>query len=154
MVPPLEVTEQIDASPDRVWRVIADPTAMGDLTVECVAMRWIGSASGPGEGARFRGQNRSGWRRWSTTCTIVRYQPDVEIAWEVRAGPLRVARWGYRIESDGPLGSALSERFEDRRGRLLSTLGPLLRGTGDAEALNRRNMVTTLNRIKARAESS
>ena len=150
----VEETLQIGAGPDEVWRLVGDPVAMTGLTAECVHMEWLGASSGPSVGARFRGRNRSGWRRWTTTCTIVRYVPDQEIAWDVAAGPLAVARWAYRVEPGEAHGTTLiSERFDDHRGALLRAVGPLVRGTGDADALNRTNMRATLARIKERAEA-
>jgi uncharacterized protein YndB with AHSA1/START domain len=150
----IEVAATIDAPPDQVWSLIGDPTAMGGLTAECIAMQWAGRSSGPAIGARFQGRNRSGWRRWTTACTIVRYQPGTEIAWDVAFGPLPIARWGYRVEpGDGPATTVISERFEDHRGSLLRATSPLVRGTRDTEARNRANMAATLDRIKSRAEA-
>jgi hypothetical protein len=127
---------------------------MGGLTAECIEMQWIGGSSGPVVGARFRGRNRSGWRRWSTTCTIVRYEPGSEIAWDVSFGPLSVARWSYRVEPGESAGvTTVRERFEDHRGSALRSIGPLVRGTRDAEGRNRANMAATLARIKGRAEA-
>lgn len=150
----IEVTERIETPPDLVWDLICDPTAMAGFTEECIAMQWMEGSSQPAVGARFRGRNRSGWRRWSTSCTIVRYEPGREIAWDVAFGPLSVAHWGYRIEPglrDGA--TVIRESFEDRRSSALRALGPLVRGTGDADGLNRVNMTTTLARIKLRAEA-
>ncbi len=150
----VEVSEQIGAAPDRLWRLVADPVEMDGLTAECIEMQWVGHWSGPAVGARFRGRNRSGWRRWSTTCTIVRYEPGSEIAWDVSFGPFRVARWSYVIEpGEGAAVTTIRERFDDHRGWTLRTVGPLVRGTRDAEGRNRANMADTLGRIKARAES-
>ncbi len=153
-MPVVEVSEQIGARPDLVWELVGDPTAMDGLTEECVAMTWTGGSTGPSVGARFRGRNRSGWRRWSTSCTIVRYEPGSEITWDVASGPLPVARWGYHLEPGEDEGTTVvHETFEDRRGPILRALSPVIRGTRDAEGLNRANMATTLSRLKARAES-
>jgi Polyketide cyclase / dehydrase and lipid transport len=150
----VEVSERIEARPQRVWGLIADPTSMDDLTAECTAMEWASGSTGPAVGARFRGKNRSGWRRWTTTCTIVSYEPGAEIAWDVAYGPLAVARWGYRLEpGDTDETTVLHERFEDHRGGLMRAVGPLVRGTRDAETLNRGHMRTTLERIKDKAEA-
>ena len=153
-MPTVEVSEQIRASPDLVWRLVGDPVEMGGLTAECIEMRWAGGASGPAIGARFRGRNRSGWRRWTTTCAIVRYEPGSAVAWDVTFGPLPVARWSYLVEPDvGTAATTIRERFDDHRGWALRAAGPLVRGTLDAEGRNRSNMVATLKRIKAVAEA-
>jgi hypothetical protein len=149
----IEVRRQIDALPDDVWRLVGDPVDLSGVTAECTGMAWMGSATGPAVGARFRGHNRQGWRRWTTTCTIVRFEPGAAVEWDVAFGPLPVARWGYRVEPDGPDGTTVYETFEDHRGALLRAVGPLVRGTRDAEGLNRSNMEATLGRIKARAEA-
>jgi hypothetical protein len=152
-MPPVDVSLSIEASPEQVWGVVGDPIGMIGLTAECRDMEWVGMPSGPAVGARFRGRNGSGWRRWTTTCTIVRYEQGSEIAWDVSFGPLPVARWSYRVEPGAVEGSTLvTERFEDHRGPLLRATAPLVRGTSNAEALNQANMEATLVRVKQRAE--
>jgi uncharacterized protein YndB with AHSA1/START domain len=148
----IEVTEQIDAPPEQVWELVGDPVALAGLTAECHSMAWVGRTTGPAVGARFRGHNRSGWRRWTTTCVIVRYEPGSEIAWDVAVGPLAVARWSYRVEPDGQ-GTTVREAFEDRRGVIVRTTSPMVRGTRDTDGRNRANMTATLARVKARAEA-
>ncbi len=150
---PVDVSLSIEAHADQVWEVVGDPVGMRGLTAECVDMEWVGASTGPALGARFRGRNRSGWRRWSTSCTIVRYEPGSEIAWDVAFGPLPVARWSYRVEPGLEEGvTVVTERFEDHRGALLRATAPLVRGTGNADALNRANMEATLVQVKQRAE--
>jgi uncharacterized protein YndB with AHSA1/START domain len=150
----LEVTEHIAAPPTEVWDLIRDPTAMADVTEECVTMRWTGSWREPGLGARFRGHNRSGRRRWTTWCTVVRYEPGEVIAWDVAFGPLAVARWAYRLEAGGDGASTtVRESVEDHRSSALRVLAPLIRGTTDTDGTNRANMEATLARLKVRAEA-
>ncbi|MHB1711153.1 MAG: SRPBCC family protein [Acidimicrobiales bacterium] len=152
-MPTVEVSERVDAPPARVWDLIRDPTAMAGLTAECSAMKWTKEFSAPAVGARFRGSNRSGWRRWSTTCTIVRYRPGEEIAWDVTSGPIAVAQWSYRIDDGGGSSSTIiTEAFVDHRSPAFQIISPYLRGVRDTEARNRDNMAETLRRIKARAE--
>ena len=97
----IEVDTHINAPPSRVWELIGDPTRMGDWSPECKRVNWTRRATRPELGARFKGHNRNGWHRWSTTGTLVAYEPGREVAWEVSFGPLAVARWGYRLEPDG-----------------------------------------------------
>lgn len=73
-MPGVDVTMQMAAPVGRVGQRLGDPVAMSGLTaehVEIVEMRWVGVATGQGVGARFRGRDRSGWRRWTTSCTLV-----------------------------------------------------------------------------------
>jgi uncharacterized protein YndB with AHSA1/START domain len=149
----VEVSQQVDAPGSRIWELISDPTKLAALTAECNAMTWVRPSNNPLVGARFRGSNRSGWRRWSTTCTITRYVPEVEIAWDVAFGPLNVAEWSYVIQQDeAATSSIVTERFVDHRAAVLRASSSLVRGVSDTEAHNRANMAQTLSRIKARAE--
>jgi uncharacterized protein YndB with AHSA1/START domain len=150
----VEVTTHIDASSDRVWELIGDPTRMGEWSPECRRVDWVGGATGPRLQARFRGHNRQGWRIWTTTSTIVRYEPGREIAWDVGMVGFAVAHWRYRIDPE-PGGEActLVESFRDRRGSLFQALGPVARGVKDVAAHNRAGMEQTLARIKAGAEA-
>jgi uncharacterized protein YndB with AHSA1/START domain len=150
----VEVTTRIEASPDRVWELVGDPTRMGEWSPECRRVEWIGGATAPALGVRFRGHNRSGWRMWSTVGTIVAYEPGREIAWDVSGVGFPVAQWRYRIAPE-PGGEACTvvETFRDRRGRVYQALGPIARGVKDVDAHNRAGMEQTLARIKATAES-
>jgi uncharacterized protein YndB with AHSA1/START domain len=150
----VDVTAHIDASSGRVWELIGDPTRMGEWSPECRRVEWVGGATGPCLQARFRGHNRQGWRSWTTTGTIVGYEPGREIAWDVGMVGFAVAHWGYRIDLD-PGGEActLIESFRDRRGSLFQALGPVARGVKDVDAHNRVGMEQTLARIKAAAEA-
>jgi uncharacterized protein YndB with AHSA1/START domain len=150
----VDVTTHIDASSDRVWELIGDPTRMGEWSPECRRVEWVGGATGPRLQARFRGHNRQGWRSWTTTGTIVGYEPGREIAWDVGVVGFAIAQWGYRIDPD-PGGEACTvvESFRDRRGSLFQALGPVARGVKDVDAHNRVGMEQTLARIKAAAEA-
>jgi uncharacterized protein YndB with AHSA1/START domain len=154
----IEVSTHIDTSPDRLWALIGDPARMGEWSPECRRVVWIGGATGPAVGARFKGHNQIGWRRWSTVGTVAVHEPDREVAWDVAVGPLTVARWGYRIEpaeervGEAGGGCTLVEYFEDRRGALIKAVGTAVRGVGDTDTHNRAGMAATLDRVKAAAE--
>ena len=78
-----EVSVRIDAAPARVWELIGDPTRMGEWSPECNRVTWSGGEGSPRVGAKFKGHNRLGWRRWTTTGTIVAFDPEREIGWDV-----------------------------------------------------------------------
>ncbi|HSR25744.1 MAG TPA: SRPBCC family protein [Candidatus Eisenbacteria bacterium] len=151
----LEVSTTVAAPADRVWSLVGDPTRMGEWSPECARVEWIGPATGPAVGARFKGHNRRGWRRWTTLGTVARYEPGREVAWDVNYFGFAVSRWSYLVEPAGDGTTCrLVERFEDHRGPLFHLLGPAARGVRDTEAHNRAGMEQTLARIKAAAESA
>lgn len=151
----VEVSTEIAAPPARVWELIEDPTRMGEWSPECRELAWLGGADVPGVGARFKGRNRNGWRRWTTRCTIVNYQTGRDIAWNVDLLGIPVARWAYQIDANaGDMTCRLVERFQDRRSRVTAPMLSLARGVKDVEPHNRATMEHTLAQIKAAAEAS
>jgi hypothetical protein len=66
-----QATIQIDAAAaEVVYDVVADVTSMGERSPECYRCAWLDGATGAEVGARFRGYNRRGLLRWTTTCTV------------------------------------------------------------------------------------
>jgi uncharacterized protein YndB with AHSA1/START domain len=152
MAESVQVQREIAAPPERVWEMVADVTRMGEWSPETTGCRWVGGATGPEVGARFRGSNRKGWRRWSTTCTVVESVPGAVFAFDVKAGPVPVARWEYRFEPAGPDATVVTESWHDQRGPAMAFVGGLLAGVKDREAHNRVGMAETLDRLAAAAE--
>lgn len=151
----VEVSTDIAAPPETVWRLVADLNRMGEWSPECTGVSWLGSppgAAGPSVGAVFKGRNRSGIRRWSTKGTIVAADPNRRIAWDIAALGLPGARWGYSIEPTAA-GCRVTESWEDKRGAILSFLGPLATGIKDRAAHNEAGMRITLERLKVAAEA-
>ena len=143
----------IHAPPHLVYDLVADPMRMADWSPECIRCRWIGGARRPAVGARFRGTSRNGRRRWTTTSTITEMRTGELFAWEVTYFRQPVARWAYRVESHDD-GVRLVESVDDRRGRLLRTVSPLITGSPDRAKRNADTMESTLQSVKAAAESS
>lgn len=148
----VEVSQRIAAPPERVFALVADLSRMPEWSPEAAAVEWLDGASGPAVGARFRGTNRNGFRRWSTTCTVVAFDPPREISWRVRSYGMAVARWTYRVEPDGEGGTILIESTDDERGAVIRFASRPATGVSDRAEQNRRTMTETLNRIKAAAE--
>ena len=136
-----------------VYDLVADPMRMADWSPECVRCKWIGHANAPEVGARFRGTSRNGRRRWTTTSTITEMQSSELFAWEVTYFGRPVARWEYRIEPDDD-GVRLVESVVDRRGPMLQAVSPLITGSPDRAKRNADTMESTLQAVKAAAESS
>jgi hypothetical protein len=126
---------------------------MGEWSPECVRCEWLGGADRAAVGARFRGHNRIGVRRWSTVSTVVAADPDRSFAFRVAAMGLPVAEWRYTVTTV-PGGCRVSETWTDSRGGVIRALGTLATGVGDRAVHNRRGMEATLARIKAAAEGA
>jgi uncharacterized protein YndB with AHSA1/START domain len=144
---------RIDAPAQVVYDLVADPMRMAEWSPECARCRWIGTRTQAAPGARFRGTSRNGRHRWTTTSTISDMRPSELFAWEVTYFRRPVARWEYRIEPQAQ-GVTLVETVEDRRGRLLRAVSPLITGSPDRARRNADTMESTLQAVKAAAEAS
>jgi uncharacterized protein YndB with AHSA1/START domain len=149
------VSVHVDAPPETVYALVSDLPRMGEWSPECQRCEWVGGASGTAVGARFKGHNRIGWRRWSTKGEVVVAEPGRELAWDVRSVfNLPVARWRYVMQPKAEGGTEVTESCEDQRGWLITVLGTLVSGVRDRSAHNTDGMRATLQRIKAEAERS
>lgn len=148
----LEVSETIAASADALYDMVADLTRMGSWSPENTGGRWLGGASGPAVGARFRGNNKSSWRRWSTTVEVTDATPGKRFAFHVTYTGVPIADWSYEFaESDGK--TTVTEIWDDRRPGWMDKLSGVVMGVPDRGAHNRRNMEATLRTLKSVAES-
>jgi hypothetical protein len=143
---------EIDAPADRVWSLVSDLPGMGRLSPENAGGRWLTGATAPAVGARFRGANRRGWRRWSTAVRVTDCEPGRSFGFEVRSLGMGVAHWSYAV-SPRPGGSTVTETWEDRRGRAMALIGRLATGVADRGAFTATNIESTLAALKAHAES-
>lgn len=148
------VERTIAAPPERVWSMISDVTRMGEWSPETTACEWRKGATAPAPGARFRGRNRYGKKTWSTDCVVIEADPGRSFSFAVKAGPVNVARWEYRIEPTEDGGARVEERWTDLRHPLLLAPGKLISGVQDRASHNRAGMEETLERLAAAAESS
>jgi uncharacterized protein YndB with AHSA1/START domain len=147
-----EVSLQIDAPADRVYDLLTDVTQMGRWSPECTGGKWLGGATGPAVGARFKGSNKHGPARWSTECTVTVADRPSQFEWQVKQSGMR---WGYRFTPDGD-GTLVTEYREKTKGtplyvRLVQKSGVIGR---DRERLMVDGMRATLQRVKAAAEGA
>jgi hypothetical protein len=147
-----EVSLRIEAAPERVYEIVTDIAQMGRLSPECTGGRWLDGADGPAVGARFKGTNRRGLARWSTTNEVIAADPGRRFGFETQQS---AARWTYELEPDGS-GTIVTERRELYKARPLvaKVFTQLLLGgeEGHAEEL-RDGMRRSLERLKAIAEA-
>lgn len=147
------VSRAIAAPPERVWALIADLPRMGEWSTENTGGKWTHGSTEAVAGARFRGSNRNGWRRWSTEVTITDATPAERLGFEVHLfGVIPIAQWTYEIEPTGDGGCLVTEGWVDRRPRWFMPIGNLSTGIGDRTEHNRTTMAQTLERLAAAAE--
>jgi len=143
---------RIAASPERLYEIVTDIAQMGRLSPECTGGRWLGGVNRPAVGARFKGHNRRGLARWSTTNEVVAADPGREFAFQTQQSG---TRWSYRFEPDGD-GTVVTESraaFKARPmvARVFTKLA--LGGVAEHDDELRAGMRATLERLKAVAES-
>ena len=141
----------IDASPDNLYALVTDLSTLASLAEEAQAMKWRkGDAARPG--AVFKGHNRNGIHRWSTTCTVTDAEPGQVFAFDVRYLGLPIARWRYDIA--GAEGVChVTERTWDRRPGWFTKTAWIGTGVRDRDAANAEHIKRTLARLKEKAET-
>ena len=149
--PDVEFSASIAVPADKVYDLVADVTRMGEWSPENTGGRWIGAATGPDAGARFRGSNRKGLRRWTTTCTVTAADRGQRFAFDVRLGPLPISTWEYSFHAEDG-GTSVTEAWTDRRARWLRVVAVPVMGVPSRPRYNRRGMELTLAALKAAAE--
>lgn len=143
---------EIAASGEEIYALVSDLPGMGGLAEENRGGSWLGGLRAPVVGARFRGHNRRGWRRWSTTVTVTDADPGRRFGFDVRSLGLPIAHWEYEIEPTGS-GCRVTERTWDRRPGWFRPIGGFATGAMDRAAVNQHNIEQTLTRLKATAET-
>ena len=148
----VEVRARIAADPGTVYGLVSDLPRMGEWSPENSGGRWLGGATGPAVDAKFRGNNRKGLRRWSTTVRVTEADPGRRFAFEVTYGPLPISTWEYDLSAAAD-GCDVVESWTDRRpGWMRVASGPVM-GVRDRAAHNRAGMEETLAKLKATAEA-
>lgn len=149
MAYPVAASRDIAAPADKVWALVADLPRMGEWSPENTGGKWVNGSSGPALGAVFKGDNRKGFRRWSTKVTVVGCEPAKVFEFAVTSGPLEVANWRYEFEdTDG--GCRVTESWVDKRKPWFATVARVM---GDHSASNaERQMAETLANLAKAAE--
>jgi uncharacterized protein YndB with AHSA1/START domain len=147
------VTVHMAAPADRVWDLVSDVTRIGEFSPETFEAEWLGDATGPAVGARFRGHVRRNDRPvYWTVCTVTACDPGRQFGFDVAGPGDRVLNtWRYQLSAGGDGGTDVTESFE-----LPSTLPTrlywLIAGSARGRA-NAESMRVTLEKIKTVVES-
>jgi len=149
------VTLHIDAEPLRVWELVSDITKMGTYSPEVFEAEWLGGATGPAEGVRYRGhvkRNERGPTYW-TVCEITECVPGEVFEFAVVGpGDRAMNTWRYVFEPGADGGTDVTESFRLTDNILTKVFGVL--GGQLRTNRNKRDMLRTLERVKAVAEAS
>jgi hypothetical protein len=146
------VTVSMQAPADKIWNLIADVRNTGKFSPEVIEAEWVGAATGPALGARFRGhvkRNEIGPVYW-TTCEVTACEPGREFGFAVLLNGKAVNNWHYRLTPTGG-GTDVTESFrldDSLTMKLFALFGGQLR-----RRRNIRDMRKTLERIKAVVEA-
>ena len=146
------VTLHIDAPPEKVWDLVADITKMGEYSPEVFEAEWLGGATGPALGAHYRGhvkRNEMGPTYW-TECKVTECTRGEVFEFAVVMRDRPVNTWRYEMKPSGS-GTDITESFQLTDNILTKIWRPL--GGFLRENRNRRDMLRTLERIKAVAEA-
>jgi hypothetical protein len=138
----------MNAAPEEVWKVVADVRNTPRFSPEVFESEWLGGTDGPALGATFRGhvrRNEIGPVYW-TTCRVTACEPGREFGFEVLIGDKPVNNWHYAFVPAAGGGTDVTESFRMNEGLLTTVFGVF--GGQLRTRRNRRDMTTTLNRIK------
>ena len=147
-----EASTTIAADPVKVYNLVTDLPRMGEWSPENTGGSWVDGANGPSVGARFRGHNKRGVLRWSTTVEVTDATPGKRFAFEVTYGPLKISTWEYTFEPDGT-GCRVTESWTERRPTWMKIASMPVMAVPDRAKHNQRNMEATLAALKVAAEA-
>ena len=153
MTDQVSVSREIGAPAEMVWAMVSDITRMGEWSPENESATWRGGASGPTPGAKFRGTNQNGKKKWNTEGVVVDADPGRRFSFRVTAVGLKVAEWSYAFEPTAA-GCRVTETWVDQRGRIAKVLGNPVSGVADRAGHNKAGMEQTLERLAAAAEQA
>jgi uncharacterized protein YndB with AHSA1/START domain len=152
MADEVSVTREIAAPAEQVWAMVSDVTRMGEWSPENEGAVWLGGATGAQVGAKFRGTNRIGKRKWKTVATVTEIDAGRRFTFRVSAGPIPVADWSYAVEPTAT-GCRLTETWTEHRPAWFKPITRVATGVADRAATNRAGMEQTLERLASSAES-
>lgn len=143
-----ERSVEIDAPPEVVFDLVSDVSRMGEWSPECTSCEWLDEAGQVG--SRFRGHNRRGLARWSTTAQVLVADRPRTFTFATLHRDEVATRWTYRLEGDRR--TLLTESFD-------AVATPRLIGSVERLFVRHRQeqleagIARTLEAIKAAAES-
>src|SRR5579872_2166019 len=96
--PRAEAQVLVDADPKLVWEVVTDVTRQDSWSCEATSCEWLPPAESAVLGARFRGRNRRGFRRWTRTNEVIACEPGRTLVWITLPTKLYPDSTEWRVE--------------------------------------------------------
>lgn len=95
-------SEYAEATPETIWPILTDVTRVGEWSHECHTATWIDGSTHATVGARFRGTSRSGFARWSRSCTVHVCTAPNEFGYRTEGRLLRDStEWLWTLQPEG-----------------------------------------------------
>lgn len=145
----LTASTVVRAEPAALYELVSDVTQIPSWSPECVRCEWVGLD-------RFKGWNRRGKGRWSTTSRVVVREPGSAFGFATQLGRKDFTRWTYRVEpGDAPGTTLLTEQFELCRplSAPIVWFERFVLGVADRRADLQANLEQSIERIRVLAES-
>ena len=149
----VSVDREIGAPAETVWAMVSDLRRMGEWSPENVGGEWLGDATGPEPGARFRGANENGKKKWKSVVTVVDAEPGRRFSFRVTALGLKISDWAYDFEPT-PTGCRVTESWTDLRPGWFKPIARMATGVDDRQSHTLTGAQVTLERLAAAAEAS
>lgn len=148
------VERLIDAPPQLLYDIVSDVTRTPELSPEILRCTWVGGATRPAVGARFKAVNTLGHgRNWPNWPVVIAADPGREFAIS-RTEPLAgTLEWRYRFVPEGTLTRVIESYTVTRPPtRLFYLMLEHLMRVKDRAGDLRAGMTTTLERLAVVAE--
>ena len=133
--------------------MVTDLPRMGEWSPENQGGEWVKGASGPAEGAEFKGRNKNGKRQWSTVVKVNACEAPRKFSFGLMLLGRKWVDWVYEIEPTAA-GCRVTHSWVDHRTKLMDRIGGIVSGVPDRAEHNRRNMEVTLGNLAKAAESA
>jgi Polyketide cyclase / dehydrase and lipid transport len=143
------VSRYIEASPDDLYRIVSDVTRQPETSPEIVKCTWIGGATGPAVGARFKAINHAGrGPNWPNKPIVTAADPGKEFAFARTEALAGTVEWRYSFVAEGT-GTRVTESYTVTKNLTIAGwfIIDTLYGLKDRRADLRAGMTTTLERL-------
>lgn len=149
--PTAQSSIDIAAPPELVYAIVSDVENLPDWAAETSKCTWLGGATGPAVGAKFRGVNKHKGRIWAMGCVVTDADPGKRFAFRVGLVGVPTSRWSYDIEPTGD-GCRVTESTRRISPKIPTAAVNLLLGIKDRDKHNQANIEKTLAQLKEYAE--